>query len=460
MIDREPTIAVGLMTLKDAAEALRFELHGEFVTAGGDRLAAGGYRATAQGGRVSLNNDAGETLFAARELALTPVAEAASFTIHGVTIGVDFHWERKESQKFEGALRLKLDAEQRLIAINEIALERYITSVISSEMSATAHPELLRAHAVISRSWLLAQIAPWSAGRTQADCSRTGITTNAKGEQEVIRWYAKEAHTDFDVCADDHCQRYQGITKATVPAVFEAVHATYGLVLTAGATVCDARFSKCCGGMTEAYSAAWDPTEIPYLTVLYDGEAFPADYKLPLTDEENAAAWIEGAPPAFCNTNDQSVLSRILPGFDQETRDFYRWRVTLNQEEVQDLLWKKLGVDLGAIITMEPVERAASGRLVKLRIVGEAETLVIGKELEIRRALSPSHLYSSAFVVRTESAMTEFPAHFTLLGAGWGHGVGLCQIGAALMAERGYEHRPILEHYYPGARLHQLYPAA
>lgn len=459
-IEQEPTICVGLMTLKEG-EVLSFELNGECEADGGLRLAAGSYRAQAEGGLIQLSGEPGAAVGAAREMLLTPhTSEQASFTVHGVTIGVDFHWERKESQQFQGALRLKLDAQGRLVVINEIALEKYITSVISSEMSATAHPELLRAHAIISRSWLLAQIAPWNVGRTQADASASAMQTNSRGEQELIRWYAREAHTDFDVCADDHCQRYQGITKATVPAVFEAVRATYGLVLTDGRTVCDARFSKCCGGMTESYAAVWDATEIPYLTVLYDGEEFPTEYKLPLTNEENAAAWIEGEPPAFCHTRDESVLLRILPGFDQETRNFYRWRVTLAQEELQALLSRKVGVDLGAIIALEPVERAASGRLVRLRIVGEAGTLVIGKELEIRRALSPSHLYSSAFVVRAADSRTEFPASFTLIGAGWGHGVGLCQIGAALMAERGYEHRQILAHYYPGAALHLLYPSA
>jgi len=459
-IDREPTIAVGLMTLKDEEATLNFDLHGDFMTPDSTRLASGSYVAKVPRGRIQITAQSDNQQFDVKELLLTPADDShSSFTLHGVTIGIDFHWERKESQRFQGALRLKLDADGRLIVINEISLERYITSVISSEMSATANPELLRAHAIVSRSWLLAQIKPWNTGRANADASQVTVKTNERGEEELIRWYAKEAHTEFDVCADDHCQRYQGITKATVPAVFEAVRATYGLVLTDGETVCDARFSKCCGGMTERYADVWDNTDIPYLTVFYDGEEFPTEYKLPLSDEVNAEAWMLGAPPAFCNTQDETILSRILPGFDQETRDFYRWRVTYTQQELQDLLWKKLGIDLGAIIAMEPVERAASGRLVKLRIIGENETLIIGKELEIRRALSPSHLYSSAFIVRSEDEgeESEFPSQFTLIGAGWGHGVGLCQIGAALMAERGYEHTKIVSHYYPGASLHRLY---
>ena len=237
--------------------------------------------------------------------------------------------------------------------------------------------------------------------------------------------------------------------------MFETIKSTRGRVLTYAETICDARFSKCCGGMVEDYAAAWDNTNLPYLTVLYDGENFPTEFALPLTDEANARQWILGAPPAFCNTQDKEILARILPGFDQETTDFYRWKVTLTQDELQALLHKKLGVDFGAILKLEPVERAASGRLVRLRIVGEKATLMVGKELEIRRAFSPSHLYSAAFIIEADLAPT--PKYFTLQGAGWGHGVGLCQIGAALMAERGYEHQQILTHYYPGAELDQLY---
>ena len=295
---------------------------------------------------------------------------------------------------------------------------------------------------------------PWKVARVKASAQPYEVG----GERHLIRWYDQESHTEFDVCADDHCQRYQGIAKATAPAVFEAMHATTGQVLVYDEALCDARFSKSCGGMTEAYAAAWEDWQVPYLTARYDGDTFPAGFSLPLTDEANATRWILGAPEAFCNTTDHTILARVLPSFDQETVDFYRWRVTLAQAQAQELLRTKLGLDVGPIHRLEPVARGASGRLVRLRIVGERETCVIGKELEIRRALSSSHLYSAAFVVQPEPHHARVPEHFTLIGAGWGHGVGLCQIGAALMAARGYAHEHILAHYYTGATLHTLYP--
>lgn len=446
-IEQEPIIAVGLMTVP--AGKASFTLTGEFLTGQQVGVSAGEYHVSVAGKVIQFSNGS----FFDSEVTLTPVA-AASFTVHDVVIGIGFHWERKEDQSFQGALKLKIDGAGNLLVINLVPLEQYVTSVISSEMSATSTVELLKAHSIISRGWLLAQIKPWRIER-QADLSNGVIAVNDAGEQELIRWYARESHTEFDVCADDHCQRYQGITKATEPCVFETIRSTRGKVLSYDATICDARFSKCCGGMVEDYTAAWDNTKLEYLTALYDGETFPAEYALPLTDEANARQWILGNPPAFCNTQDKAILARILPGFDQETTDFYRWRVTLQQDELQALLQKKLGVDFGAILRIEPVERAASGRLVKLRIVGEKTSLMLGKELEIRRAFSPSHLYSSAFII--EAAAEPVPTQFTLHGAGWGHGVGLCQIGAALMAEQGYEHEQILTHYYPGVALHRLY---
>ncbi|HKE03902.1 MAG TPA: SpoIID/LytB domain-containing protein, partial [Blastocatellia bacterium] len=340
-----------------------------------------------------------------------------------------------------------------LTVINEIPIEAYLTGVISSEMSADSHPELLKAHSVVSRSWLLAQMRPWKKERIKPSFALQTFG----GEKRLIRWYDQESHTDFDVCADDHCQRYQGVTKATSATVYEAIQATSGQVLVYDEELCDARYTKSCGGMTESYDAAWEDARFPYLAVSYDGEEFPAGFDLPLTDEANAERWICNSPPAFCNTNDTSVLRKILPDFNQETTDFYRWRVTIPQHELQELLRAKLGVDFGAVYKLEAVERGASGRVALLRIVGQRETIVIGKELEIRRALSPSHLYSSAFVVKSEGTTGDAPATFTLIGAGWGHGVGLCQIGAALMAERGYDFQRILEHYYRGARLYGLY---
>jgi SpoIID/LytB domain protein len=466
-IEREPVVSVGLMT---GAAAATFELNGEFILSDGRRVRDGGFHVGIRDNVIELQAEDGRLTFAAPEIRLAPALPTASFVLFDVVIGIDFHWERKQDQRFRGALKVKLDGEGRLMIINEVPVESYLVSVISSEMSATSHTELLKAHAIISRSWLLAQLSPWkpripeipappmevrsTAGASPAAAAAQGL------EKRLIRWYDRETHTDFDVCADDHCQRYQGVIKSAPPKVSDVIRATWGRVLAYGEELCDARFSKSCGGMTESFDAAWEDARFPYLAVSYDGETFPAGYQLPLTEEGNAEHWIRSAPPAFCNANDRKILGKILPDFDQETRDFYRWRVTLSQSELQELLRKKLGVNFGAVYRLEPVERGASGRLIQMRIVGSRETLVIGKELEIRRALSPSHLYSSAFVVEYGEMQGGAPSAFTLVGAGWGHGVGLCQIGAALMAERGYDYRRILEHYYRGARLYELYSSS
>lgn len=449
-IEREPIVAVGLMS---GVEKVECELKGNF-TAGGDvRFGAGAYQTITGCNRIEIVGADSRRFSQGEEIMLSPVDASSSFIVRNVVIGIDFHWEQKQDQQFQGVLRLKLDDDGRLTVINEIPVEAYLTSVISSEMSAAADAELLKAHAIISRSWLLAQMKPWKRPRIKSEPKIEIVN----GERQLIRWYDQESHTEFDVCADDHCQRYQGITKATSPIVFDAIQATRGQSLTFGGELCDARFSKSCGGMTESFDAAWADQRFEYLAASYDGEEFPSEFKLPLSDEANAEMWIRQSPQAFCKTTDAKVLSRILPDFDRATSDFYRWRVTIAQQELQELLRRKLGIEFGAIHKLESVERAASGRLVKLRIVGERETLVIGKELEIRRALSPSHLYSSAFVVETSGDDSGVPDSFTLIGAGWGHGVGLCQIGAALMAERGYGFEQILAHYYHHSQLQALY---
>ena len=452
MVEREPVVNVGLMT---GAEGVVFELKGAFVNADGEQAPGGLYRAEPVNNGVEIVSENGWRGHSASEYRLAPAESSTTFIIRDVTIGIDFHWQQKQDQQFQGALKIKLDADRRLTVINEIPIEDYLTGVISSEMSETSHPELLKAHSIVSRSWLLAQIKPWKKERHK----QSFAIQPYGGEMQLIRWYDQESHEGFDVCADDHCQRYQGVTKVTSETVYDVIRATFGQVLVYDEELCDARYTKSCGGMTESYDAAWEDVKFPYLAVSHDGEAFPAGFDLPLSDEANAERWIRNSPPAFCNTNDQSVLGKILPDFNQETTDFYRWRVVITQDELQELLRAKLGVDLGAVRKLEAVERGASGRIVRLRIVGERETMVIGKELEIRRALSPSHLYSSAFVVESEGKDGDAPARFTLIGAGWGHGVGLCQIGAALMAERGYNFRRILEHYYRGAQIYGLYSA-
>ncbi len=363
------------------------------------------------------------------ELTLTPSnLTSCAFALDDVTIGIGFHWERKERQVFRGAFRL-VKPQAGLTVINDVSLEEYVTSVISSEMSASCPLELLKAHAVISRSWLWFPKAKNS--------SRSGSERSRElDSHEILRWYGREAHPDFDVCADDHCQRYQGITKAFSSAAAEAVRATAGEFLRYNGAICDARFSKSCGGITERYATAWEDEDIPYLESVNDGPA----QSLPYGPEE----WIRSNPPAYCNTDDSELLSRILPGFDQETRDFYRWRVAYTPEELADLIGSRLAVHLGPIRDVQALARGPSGRIYRLKVTGERDYIIIGKELEIRRALSRTHLYSSAFVIDKESG------RFVLRGSGWGHGVGLCQIGAAVMANEGKTYIQILQHYYRG----------
>lgn len=453
-IKGEPLIRVGLMT---SNEPVIITLSHRFHLPSGQSLEGGEYNIDRQGAgfRISGSNTAIES--AAINLIPDDPVDGC-FSIAGITIGIEFHWQRREVQSFKGALCI-LATEGGLRVINEIPVESYLASVISSEMSATCPPELLRAHAIVSRSWLLSQLAaaghpsfPPSAGTSSETTAPTGKALN----DELIRWYGREAHTTFDVCADDHCQRYQGITKAFSQSVFDAVKETRGKILAFGSEICDARYSKCCGGMTERYSAAWDEKEVPYLSPVYDGPAAaPTEFRFPLDDEANALAWIKAAPPAFCNTRSRELLVKILPGFDQETTDFYRWQMVYEADELTEILKGRLGVDFGEIRELTAVERGASGRIIKLKITGESRTLVIGKELEIRRALSRSHLYSSAFVVDREGRPGQH--RFKLTGAGWGHGVGLCQIGAAVMAGRGYSHQDILSHYFKEASVLTAY---
>ena len=448
LLEAEPKVNVGLVT---EARRVTFALAAACRTNDGRRFPAGEYAAFVDAdGRLVISDEAGRTeKFIQADGVELQFHNAATFTLRGVTIGIDFHWQQQEDQTFTGDLLLRPDAQGRLTVINRVPVEAYVTSVIASEMSALAHSELLKAHAIISRSWLLAQLAPWKTTRTKAGQSQTA--------DEIVRWYDRENHNGFDICADDHCQRYQGVTKVTGANVYEAIKATRGVILAYAGELCDARFSKSCGGFTELFSTAWEEADVPYLQAFYDGVTLPATCRLPLNDEANAADWIRQAPPAFCNAHDPAILTKILPNFDQATTDFFRWQVTLEQAELQSLLERKLGLSFGAIRALEPSERGASGRLKRLRIVGEARTLIIGKELEIRRALSPSHLYSSAFVIEPEAVQNGIPARFTLRGAGWGHGVGLCQIGAALMAEQGCDAAQILQHYYRGAQLFEFY---
>ncbi|HAH25278.1 MAG TPA: amidase [Prolixibacteraceae bacterium] len=376
----------------------------------------------------------------------------ASFELNDVTIGIHFHWERKEDQQFKGSLKIIVE-NGMLTAINILPLEDYLVSVISSEMKATSSLELLKAHAITSRSWLLAQIEKGKVLQNAANALQSLTETT----EERILWYDREDHLNFNVCADDHCQRYQGITRQSTSLVEQAIEETRGMLLMNDETICDARYSKSCGGITETFENVWEPEVHPYLQSIVDNPSLPEDFDVDLTNEEAAQKWIRNTPDAFCNTNDKKILSQVLNDYDQETKDFYRWKITYSQSDLAQLIARKSGNDFGSIIDLIPIERGKSGRLTKLKIVGSKLTLTIGKELEIRKTLSASHLYSSAFVVDKHPEGDGIPEEFTLTGAGWGHGVGLCQIGAAMMGVKGYQYDEILMHYFQGARIEKKY---
>ena len=444
---QEPVITVGILSGKE----IGFSFPKEFISSDGIAI-CGIQQAVYRKGKICWQEKEYD------ELSFTPQRDTSSFfELQDVTIGINFHWERKEVQRFKGELKIIVE-DDRLTAINIIPIEDYLTSVISSEMSATASLELLKAHAVISRSWLLNKLKVAN-GKLKVIMhpDNTANFELSTLPSQLIKWYDHETHKNFDVCADDHCQRYQGITRASTPQAIEAVFATRGEVLMYEGEICDARFSKCCGGAFEEFQNCWENVKHPYLVGQRDSKT---ETRLPdLTKEAEADKWIRTSPTAFCNTHNKQVLSQVLNNYDQETTDFYRWRVCYSQQELSELIHKRSGIEFGKIIDLIPVERGTSGRLVRLKIVGTLRTLIIGKELEIRRTLSSSHLYSSAFVVDKEykEDEKEIPSRFILTGSGWGHGVGLCQIGAAVMGEQGYKYKEILSHYYPGSAIEQQY---
>lgn len=443
----QPHIHVGIMF----APQIKFQLHGSYQNKNTGAILEGE-------GLVEIRENtfwlsmAGETQPLELPLVFEPLDyQTAHFELKEVTIGINFHWERQEDQAFKGSLKI-ISENNLLTAINGLPLEDYLLSVISSEMSATSSPELLKAHAVISRSWLLAQ------KDKEQTLKKSGSYTSTQDlPGERIRWYDREDHLHFDVCADDHCQRYQGITKANTPQVEEAIKATFGQVLTFQHAICDARYSKCCGGISELFENCWEPIHHPYLSRVVDNVQEPEGFDTLLHDEAKAVNWITGMPEAFCNTTDKEVLRQVLNDYDQETNDFFRWQVTYTQQEIQELLKTRVGLDLGDIQDLEPLERGVSGRLIRLKIMGSKGEMTIGKELEIRKAFSKSHLYSSAFVVEKQDIRNNIPQRFIFKGAGWGHGAGLCQIGAAVMGARGYNYQEILAHYFTGAQIEKRY---
>ena len=436
----KPYINVGIVTGKE----ISFTLNGKYLTQEGEVI-TGQLKASAMGnGKISLDTKKIESI------ELTPEDNNCSFTLHNVTIGISYHWERQEEQTFTGKLKLITNGEN-VIAINILPVEDYLVSVISSEMSATSSLEFLKSHAVISRSWILAQIE----NRDRKNIHKSLQQNFTTDENCIIRWYDREDHKLFDVCADDHCQRYQGITKASNPSVAKAVKETEGMVLMYGDEICDARFSKCCGGVSETFDTCWEDKDYPYLQPVIDDSE---NKDIPdLSIEENAEKWIRTTPAAFCNTHDEKVLKQILNNYDQETTDFYRWKVKYSQKKISELIHRKTGIEFGDIKDLIPMQRGKSGRISRLKIVGTLRTVTIGKELEIRRALSESHLFSSAFIVDKTEVAGSVPSEFTITGAGWGHGVGLCQIGAAMMGEKGYSYDKILLHYYRNAEIKKVY---
>jgi SpoIID/LytB domain protein len=445
--DSEPWLNVGILT----DNKIKFELYGDFSTVPYAKTLSGVFSAelvnnkiVCKGTDIKLEADE-EIIFEPSD----PVSE--SFLIRDVIIGVKFHWERKEKQRFNYFLKILKNGDQ-LTAINYLPVESYLTSVISSEMSARCSINLLRSQAVVARSWLLAQLQNKEKEKVKDPSLKPVIN-----DEERITWYDREAHTLFDVCADDHCQRFQGVSKVTTETAFNAIKDTRGIVLVSGDEICDTRYSKSCGGISESYENVWEPVKFNYLQPVVDYKYEPENLNLDLTKEENAVKWIKANPPAFCNTSDPKILNQILLDYDQETKDFYRWKVEYSQTELSNLIKEKLNMDFGEIVDLIPVERGYSARLIKLKIVGTKKSLIIGKELEIRRVLSPSHLYSSAFYVEKENLKDGIPQKFILRGAGWGHGVGLCQIGAAVMAEQGYQFDEILIHYFPNAKIKRIY---
>ncbi len=443
MIANEPLIRVGIL---DRYPLVRGIFLSPF-TVNGITMTDGPFEVIPEGETLLMLDGSGRRLASGREIGCI-AGRNGRFLLRDVTIGIRFHWERKQDQTFEGGLRFALRKDGTVVAINDILLEDYLSSVISSEMSAEAPLEFLKAHAITSRSWLVAML-----DRAQQGKPPQAPPGGPDADGEIVRWYTREDHDLYDVCADDHCQRYQGVSAIITAIAHEAVAATRGQFLVFEGEVCDARFYKSCGGRTEEFQNAWEDTVVPYLTSISDSQA----YRDPIGTEEAAAAWILSQPEAYCNTKDPALLKQVLPAYDRETTDFFRWTVVFRRQELEEILRERSGVDIGTLVDLVPLHRGPSGRITRLRIVGSGRTLVVGKELEIRRWLSRSHLYSSAFIPEIVRGSDGLPVTITLRGAGWGHGVGLCQIGAAAMCAKGFSAAEVVTHYFPGAQVRRVY---
>jgi SpoIID/LytB domain protein len=431
---------------------IEFELHGNFVCNEFKCTCNGKFKARLENNEIVITGEAGSKK-SSEEVIFDPEDfDTESFLLKGVTIGIDFHWEQKENQRFLGSLKFLIE-DNNVVAVNIIPIEHYITSVISSEMNANSSAELLKAHSIISRSWVLAQIEKGK----ELNNAEVKYKSKISVDDEFIKWYDREDHTHYDVCADDHCQRYQGITKLHAHNAQQSISLTRGLVLEYNSRICDTRFSKSCGGISELFENVWEPVAHEYMESISDYKFEHDEFNTDFSVERNAQKWVKGNPPSYCNTTDKRVLSQVLLEYDQKTTDYYRWKVEYTQQQIAELINSKLEMDFGEIVDLIPVERGPSARLIRLKIVGTKKTLTIGKELEIRRTLSRSHLYSSAFIIEKSDYEKDIPQKFTLLGAGWGHGVGLCQIGAAVMGDMGHSFDEILLHYFKGAKIRKLY---
>lgn len=443
----EPIISVGILTEKK----IIFELHGNYRIAGSKNYFRGIFSAEIMDNKIICSNN-NEKIDNTEEILFAPEdPHSESFLIKDVIIGIDFHWQRKEKQRFNHSLKLIREG-NKVVAINILPLENYIVSVISSEMSAKSSLQSLKALSVVSRSWVLAQLEKKNTQLTIENNLSVHQT-----EDEIMRWYGRKQHKNFDVCADDHCQRFQGITKVTTENARKAVSQTRGIVLLSENKICDTRYSKSCGGITEDFENVWETVRVPYLTSVVDYKYEPENFNIDFSNEDNARKWITGKPQSFCNTSDKVILSQILIDYDQETTNFFRWSAEYTQNELAEVIKDKTGIDFGDILDIIPVERGTSSRLTKVRIVGTKKSLTVGKELEIRRILSKNHLYSSAFIINKIIGIKNIPEKFVLQGAGWGHGVGLCQIGGAVMAEKGYQFDEILLHYFSNAKIKKIY---
>ena len=438
LMKNEPKITVGIM---DRQTEVSGRLDGNFLGDGFGPV-SGRFSAKATAGMIVLTEEAHREICRSKLISVT-AHEDSLFTLFNVTIGNRFHWERTEDQTFQGSLILQVRDDGTIAVVNEIHVEDYLTSVVSSEMNATAPKEFLKAHAILSRSWLLAALDRKKKAKDAPKLAERLI----ENEKEVMRWYDRQDHDLFDVCSDDHCQRYQGTTKILSEQAEEAIRETHGMAITYQDEICDARYSKACGGLTEEFDTAWDDKRIPYLESISDASI---SHHLIRTEEE-ARRWILSEPEAYCNTKEGALLEKILPDFDRETKGFFRWRVECSREEMEEILREKSGFDFGTLKEITPLQRGPSGRISRLKIIGSKRSMVVGKELEIRRWLSRSHLYSSAFIVTVEGDRVIFH------GAGWGHGVGLCQIGAALMATKGFSAEEILKHYFRGVEIKKIY---